>query len=222
MRSPFQVYYFSGGSVPTGRARSIYDTLQPAAHSRADQLAICHDLRVQGQELHCRLFLLPPALGTQSTPRLQRSGTLVSCGASGRFQQSPAIDRALIHTGMVQALKVLKVCDENPKNEKPIDYDERNPFVVCGITLAPIYRLPGPMFGVHVARRVALIILVWCFRGSPMLRCSYCSQPYVPEQTGKLCTVCGLGQVIIVAARFWTLLASTMRCCCRWASKRLD
>jgi coatomer protein complex subunit alpha (xenin) len=75
-----------------------------------------------------------------------------------------------------QALKVLKVCDENPKNEKPIDYDERNPFVVCGISLSPIYR------------------------GSPMLRCSYCSQPFLPEHAGKLCTVCCLGQVGFEAA----------------------
>jgi coatomer protein complex subunit alpha (xenin) len=95
-----------------------------------------------------------------------------------------------------QALKVLKVCDENPKNEKPIDYDERNPFVVCGISLSPIYR------------------------GSPMLRCSYCSQPFLPEHAGKLCTVCCLGQVL--TCPFVVLHSSGCYLFIRWALKQLD
>ena len=30
-----------------------------------------------------------------------------------------------------QALKVLKVCDANRSNEVELQYDERNPFVIC-------------------------------------------------------------------------------------------
>lgn len=30
-----------------------------------------------------------------------------------------------------QALKVLKVCDEKRSNEVELQYDERNPFVIC-------------------------------------------------------------------------------------------
>ena len=38
-----------------------------------------------------------------------------------------------------QALKVLKVCDANRTNEVDLQYDERNPFVICTYATAPLF-----------------------------------------------------------------------------------
>ncbi|KAM1123168.1 hypothetical protein FF1_004570 [Malus domestica] len=52
-----------------------------------------------------------------------------------------------------------------------LNYDFRNPFVVCGATYVPIYR------------------------GQKDVSCPYCSSRFVPDQEGKLCTVCDLSVV---------------------------
>ena len=49
-----------------------------------------------------------------------------------------------------QARKVMQLCDQSPTNAFEVNYDERNPFVVCGESMVPIYR------------------------GSAVLQCSYC------------------------------------------------
>jgi len=70
-----------------------------------------------------------------------------------------------------QARKVMQLCDQSPTNAFEVNYDERNPFVVCGESMVPIYR------------------------GSAVLQCSYCKAAYLPEHKGKLCNVCKLGSV---------------------------
>jgi len=70
-----------------------------------------------------------------------------------------------------QARKVIKFAEQNPRNELTINYDERNPFVVCGISLTPIYR------------------------GSPMSRCPYCSSAFLPEHANKLCPNCQIAEI---------------------------
>mmetsp|Transcript_9474 Transcript_9474/g.21710 ORF Transcript_9474/g.21710 Transcript_9474/m.21710 type:complete len:1277 (+) Transcript_9474:222-4052(+) len=69
------------------------------------------------------------------------------------------------------ALKVLKICDQNKSNAQELQYDERNPFVVCTSTFKPIYR------------------------GQPMSRCGFCSAPFSPPCKGKLCTICQVAEI---------------------------
>ncbi len=57
-----------------------------------------------------------------------------------------------------QALKVLKVCDATPSNERDIAYDERNPFVVCAASMRPVYK------------------------GTPTVRCPFCGSHYSAER----------------------------------------
>ncbi|KAJ1491759.1 Coatomer, alpha subunit, partial [Baffinella frigidus] len=70
-----------------------------------------------------------------------------------------------------QALKVLRKCDEERSNAVELEYDERNPFVVCTRTFKPIYR------------------------GQPMVRCGFCSAPFAPSEKGKVCAICKVAEI---------------------------
>lgn len=72
---------------------------------------------------------------------------------------------------LVNSLQVLQVCEKNPRDEMKLNYDPRNPFVVCGATYTPIYR------------------------GSRDVSCPYCKARFVPETATKLCPVCDLAVV---------------------------
>lgn len=39
-----------------------------------------------------------------------------------------------------QTRKILQVCDRDPKDAHKLDYDEHNPFTVCGNSYKPIYK----------------------------------------------------------------------------------
>merc|ERR1711871_438291 len=68
-----------------------------------------------------------------------------------------------------KARQVLQHCQANPGDAIPMNYDERNPFVLCNEEFVPIYK------------------------GSPLSRCSYCGASYQPKFKGKLCNNCGIG-----------------------------
>jgi len=70
-----------------------------------------------------------------------------------------------------KAQKVLQKAEAQARNEHELDYDERNPFVIDCERLKPIYR------------------------GSPLVRCAFCSSAFAPEAKGKTCTTCGLALI---------------------------
>ncbi|KAJ7522181.1 hypothetical protein O6H91_19G086400 [Diphasiastrum complanatum] len=70
-----------------------------------------------------------------------------------------------------KARQVLQACERNPHDEHHLNYDPRNPFVVCGATYTPIYK------------------------GSKDVACPYCTAKFVPESAGELCPVCDLATV---------------------------
>jgi coatomer protein complex subunit alpha (xenin) len=53
----------------------------------------------------------------------------------------------------------------------PLDYDPKNPFVLCAGTLTPIYQ------------------------GTPSLTCLYCGSSYKLEMTGTTCTICQVTKI---------------------------
>ncbi|KAK4434563.1 Coatomer subunit alpha-1 [Sesamum alatum] len=69
------------------------------------------------------------------------------------------------------ARQVLQAAEKNMKDATQLNYDFRNPFVVCGATYVPIYR------------------------GQKDVTCPYCSTHFVPTQLGQLCTVCELAGI---------------------------
>ena len=70
-----------------------------------------------------------------------------------------------------KARKVLAKSEQEGRNAHKIDYDERNPFVICAGSLKPIYR------------------------GSDLVRCPYCGSAYTPDYKGKLCPTCNMSQI---------------------------
>ena len=70
------------------------------------------------------------------------------------------------------AQRVLQLCEQNGlKDEIQIDYDERNPFVICAASMVPIYR------------------------GTPSTSCPYCGSHYQQEHNGIVCVICQLAKV---------------------------
>ncbi|KAL0360610.1 UNVERIFIED_CONTAM: Coatomer subunit alpha-1 [Sesamum radiatum] len=69
------------------------------------------------------------------------------------------------------ARQVLQAAERNMRDATQLNYDFRNPFVVCGATYVPIYR------------------------GQKDVTCPYCQTHFVPSQQGQLCTVCELSVV---------------------------
>lgn len=70
-----------------------------------------------------------------------------------------------------QARKILQACDTNPTDELPLEYDEHNPFSICGASYGPIYR------------------------GKPEEKCPLCGASYLPQYKGTLCAVCEVAEV---------------------------
>ncbi|KAJ8767168.1 hypothetical protein K2173_013565 [Erythroxylum novogranatense] len=69
------------------------------------------------------------------------------------------------------ARQVLQAAERNMTDASELNYDFRNPFVVCGATYVPIYR------------------------GQKDVSCPYCTSRFVPNQEGQLCSVCDLAVV---------------------------
>ena len=70
-----------------------------------------------------------------------------------------------------QAKQLLATCERTPKDEVQLQYDARNPFVVCATTLTPIYR------------------------GSKDSLCPCCGARHVTSAAGSVCPLCELGKI---------------------------
>jgi len=97
------------------------------------------------------------------------------------FQDAGAIARKLLEMNpspqlAQKAKQVLQVSDKNPRNKTKLDYDARNPFVICGIELKPI------------------------FKGNPAAKCGMCGTNFKPVHKGELCPTCDLGTVGLEAS----------------------
>jgi len=69
------------------------------------------------------------------------------------------------------ARKVVAAADQNNTNAVDLNYDEKNPFQVCGYSMSPQYR------------------------GTPTLKCAFCTAIYATEHKGKVCVVCKIGEI---------------------------
>lgn len=92
------------------------------------------------------------------------------------FKTCSSFARRLLELGpkpelATKSKKILQACDKSPTDAVDLDYDQHNPFNVCGKTYKPIYK------------------------GSPMVKCAYCSAAYVPSLEGQVCTVCRVGKI---------------------------
>jgi len=113
------------------------------------------------QKVHLRLALLN-AMGV--------------CYKGGNFNTAANFARRLLESEppanhATKARQVLQACERQLQDAKKLNYDFRNPFVVCGATFTPIYR------------------------GQKDVSCPYCTARFVPSVQGNLCPICELAVV---------------------------
>lgn len=71
-----------------------------------------------------------------------------------------------------QAQQMLSICSQKGNSNKhKIDFDERNPFVVCAMSMKPIYR------------------------GRALVQCPFCGANYATQFKGKICSVCEMCEI---------------------------
>ncbi|OHT05607.1 Coatomer subunit alpha-3 [Tritrichomonas foetus] len=70
-----------------------------------------------------------------------------------------------------QAQQMLALCTQKASNKYKIDFDERNPFVVCAMSMKPIYR------------------------GRPVLQCPFCGASYAATYKGQVCSICEMCEI---------------------------
>ncbi|KAL8143768.1 hypothetical protein V2J09_016800 [Rumex salicifolius] len=141
------------------------------------------DNPVRQQELaayftHCNL----------QTPHLRLAllNAMSICYKAKNFVTAANFARRLIETNPTEsqgktARQVLQGAERNMSDAAELNYDFRNPFVVCGATCVPIYR------------------------GQRDVACPYCTSRFVPSQEGQLCNVC---EISVVGADASGLLCS--------------
>ncbi|KAF2613255.1 hypothetical protein F2Q70_00012860 [Brassica cretica] len=69
------------------------------------------------------------------------------------------------------ARQIVQAAERNMTDATELNYDFRNPFVICGSTYVPIYR------------------------GQKDVSCPYCTARFVPNQEGNICGVCDLAVI---------------------------
>ncbi|BBN03852.1 coatomer subunit alpha [Marchantia polymorpha subsp. ruderalis] len=117
---------------------------------------------------HCNLQTTHLKLSLQSA--------MTICFRLRNFNTAASFCRRLLELNLTpaastKARQVLQACERTPRDELQLNYDPRNPFVVCGQTYTPIYR------------------------GSEDVSCPFCTSRFVPQVRGKICPVCDLATV---------------------------
>ncbi|XP_059647627.1 coatomer subunit alpha-1-like [Cornus florida] len=132
-----------------------------------------NDNPIRQQELaayftHCNL----------QAPHLRQAlrSAMVVCFRAKNYLTAANFARRLLEANPTEdqakmARQVLQASEKNMNDSSQLNYDFRNPFVVCGATYVPIYR------------------------GQKDVSCPYCSSRFVPSQEGQLCAVCDLAEV---------------------------
>ncbi|PKU78733.1 coatomer subunit alpha-3-like [Dendrobium catenatum] len=117
--------------------------------------------------------------------RLVLTSAMTICFKGGNYATATHFARMLLESSPTDAQakksrQVLQACGDK-RDAHQLNYDYRNPFVVCGATFVPIYR------------------------GQKDVSCPYCGARFIPSIQGKLCTVC---EIAVVGADASGLLCS--------------
>ncbi|KAI7731312.1 hypothetical protein M8C21_002588, partial [Ambrosia artemisiifolia] len=117
---------------------------------------------------HCNLQ--PPHL------RLALMNAMSLCFKAGNLITASNFARRLLEANPVEAhgqkaRSVIQAAERNMRDSTQLNYDFRNPFVICGATYVPIYK------------------------GQKDVLCPYCTSHFVVAQEGEICAVCNLSVV---------------------------
>jgi coatomer subunit alpha len=107
--------------------------------------------------------------------RLVLSSAMALCFKQKNYATAAHFARMLLENSPQEAQarkarQVLQACQDKDDSHQ-LNYDFRNPFIVCGATYVPIYR------------------------GQKDISCPYCGSRFAPSIEGQLCTICELAIV---------------------------
>uniref|UniRef100_A0A7S3GXJ7 Coatomer subunit alpha n=1 Tax=Spumella elongata TaxID=89044 RepID=A0A7S3GXJ7_9STRA len=122
---------------------------------------------------HCNLqpSHLMLALKTAMASAFKNKNFINAASFARRLLELPDMNSEKNADSRSKAQKVLQKSEQQGRNEYTIDYDERNPFSLDCSTLKPLYK------------------------GTPLVKCSYCAACYAVDYKGKLCLICGISTV---------------------------
>ncbi|PWA95671.1 Coatomer alpha subunit [Artemisia annua] len=133
-----------------------------------------NDNPIRQQELaayftHCNLQLAHMRLALLNAMKLSYNAKNLNTAANfaRRFLETNPANESQARI----ARQVLQAAERNMTDTAELNYDFRNPFVICGATYVPIYH------------------------GQKKVLCPFCSTNFLPSQEGKLCSVCDLSVV---------------------------
>ncbi|ONK74120.1 uncharacterized protein A4U43_C03F2980 [Asparagus officinalis] len=97
------------------------------------------------------------------------------CRRGGNYSIAANFARMLLENSPLEpqaekAQRVLMACGDR-RDTNQLNYDFRNPFVVCGATFVPIYQ------------------------GQKVVSCLYCCARFMPAIEGQICSICELAVV---------------------------
>lgn len=122
---------------------------------------------------HCKLQSshLCLALKNAMASAVKAKNYINAASFARRLLESPEMSSERNAELRQKAQKVLQKSEVQGRNEFKINYDEMNPFSLDCETLTPIYK------------------------GSPEIKCAYCSSIYSPSGEGKVCRTCRICEV---------------------------
>ncbi|XP_038973835.1 coatomer subunit alpha-3-like [Phoenix dactylifera] len=117
--------------------------------------------------------------------KLVLASAMTTCFKGGNYSTAAYFARMLVESSPSEAQakkarQVLQACGDR-KDASQLNYDSRNPFVVCGATFVPLYQ------------------------GQKDISCPYCRARFVPAIEGQICAVC---EIAVVGADASGLLCS--------------
>nr|KYP60664.1 Coatomer subunit alpha-2 [Cajanus cajan] len=113
----------------------------------------------------------PPALPFKLSQLDEKLRAAKNLATAANFARRLLETNPTIENQAKQARQVVAAAERNMTDATQLNYDFRNPFVICGATYVPIYR------------------------GQKDVSCPYCSSRFVPSQKGQLCNVCELAVI---------------------------
>lgn len=142
-----------------------------AAMGETDEPA--RSLELAAYFTHCSLqpAHLMLALKTAMANAFKSKNFINAASFARRLLELPDINSERHADTRVKAQKVLQKSEQQGRNEFAIDYDEMNPFSLDCEKLKPIYK------------------------GTPSIKCPYCSSIFSPEFKGQVCSTCSMCSV---------------------------
>jgi len=117
---------------------------------------------------HCNLQPAHDAIALQTA--MSATFKIKNLVDAGSFAKR-LLERGVPEPMAQKTRQLLMLAEQTPTNTHTLEYDPRNPFVVCGHSLRPI------------------------FKGSRFEQCPFCRAYAEPEFKGQLCAVCGVSKL---------------------------